>query len=55
MKPESGKINGKKGGLKSAPARFCRVIKILRTVPSISKKPERMFWRRKINKGQGTV
>ncbi|MDP2755272.1 MAG: hypothetical protein Q8P40_12915, partial [Nitrospirota bacterium] len=33
MKPVSEQINNKKGGLKSVLARFCPVIKILRTVP----------------------
>ncbi|KAF0127256.1 MAG: hypothetical protein FD189_324 [Elusimicrobia bacterium] len=33
MKPDSGQINGKKDGLKAVLARFCPVIKILRTVP----------------------
>ena len=33
MKPDSGQINGKKGGLKAVPARFCPVIGILRAVP----------------------
>ncbi|KAF0127252.1 MAG: hypothetical protein FD189_320, partial [Elusimicrobia bacterium] len=35
MKPDSGQINGKKGGLKAVLARFCPVIEILCSVPLI--------------------
>ncbi|MBU2573353.1 MAG: hypothetical protein KKH28_04675 [Elusimicrobia bacterium] len=33
MKPDSGQINGKKGGFKSALAGFCAIVKKLRNVP----------------------
>ena len=33
MKPDSGQINDKKGGFKSAPAGFCAIVKKLRNAP----------------------